>query len=196
MFFNYQEIIDMVVMTLVLGFIFKDMFPNRQKAYEDPLHYYASKRNSDMENFKFAVMLTVPAVLFHEFGHKFVAMSFGLQATFGTSYAWLLIALIMKAMNFGMIFIVPAFVSIQPGPIMIANPYIGSIISFAGPAVNLLLWGMSKFLIGQKKVPRKYLQFAYLTKSINGFLFVFNMLPIPPFDGFQVVMGIVRSLGF
>lgn len=193
MIFNLGEFVDMIIMTAVLGFIFKDIFKPARTREMDPLDYYKNFKSQNFEDFKYAIMLTAPAVILHEFGHKFVAMSFGLTATFGTSYTWLGLALILKLMNFGFIFLVPAFVSISG---ITSNPIAMPLIAFAGPAVNLILWVGAKLLIDTKKLPRKYLQFAVLTRKINGFLFVFNMIPIPPFDGFKVLMGIVGLFGF
>jgi Zn-dependent protease len=34
-----------------------------------------------------------------------------------------------------------------------------------------------------------------ITSKINMFLFIFNMIPIPGFDGFQIISNIIRVFG-
>ena len=91
--FSLQELIDVIIMTLALGFIFKDIFVRPSSPY-DPLTYYKKKIN--LENFKFAIIATAPAVILHELAHKFVAIAYGLEATFHAHYFFLGIGLLMK----------------------------------------------------------------------------------------------------
>ncbi|MCK5107843.1 MAG: hypothetical protein KAQ83_03890 [Nanoarchaeota archaeon] len=95
--FNFHEILDIVIMSLAMGFIFKDVFKKPGHAY-DPINYY--KKNFNWDDFKFAVMVTAPAVILHEFGHKFTAIAFGATATFNAAYLFLAIGLVMKLLNF------------------------------------------------------------------------------------------------
>ncbi len=189
--FSLQELFDMVMMTLFVGFIFKDTFSSRPRYTEvDPLDYYTGKRSRFMENFWFAIMATAPAIILHEMGHKFVAESFGLGAVFHAAYLWLGIGLLLKLVNFGLIFFVPAFVSISGGGSYLQY----AAVAFAGPGVNLILWLLSAQLLKMKKLNKKYVPLVVLSKRINMFLFFFNMLPIPPFDGFSVFYNIFRAI--
>jgi Zn-dependent protease len=179
MLFTINEILDIVIMALAIGFMFKDMFKTPQQDY-DPL-----KPRKDKGNFWFAAASVGSSIILHELGHKFIAMSFGLTATFHAAYEFLALGLILKLMNVGLIFFVPAYVSHG-----ITTPINSAFIAFAGPLVNLLLWAICSIAIRQKKVPKKYLRFVFFTKYINGFLFIVNMLPIPGLDGFWVYKGI------
>ena len=190
MIITAREIIDIIIMTAVVGFIFSGIFERFRKpvAYEPLKHY----RNFNFENFKFAAMVTAPAIILHEFGHKFVAMGFGYHAVFHAAYLWLLIGVIIRLANFGFIFFVPAFVSVGctaiPCKII---PWQHSLIAFAGPAVNLILWLGALLIIKQNLVNKKYLPFVFLTSRINMFLFFFNMIPLRPFDGYYVFQGLL-----
>ena len=184
MFITLQEIIDILVMTAVIGFIFKDVFPRKPHAEYDPLKYY--KKPPMWENFKFAIMVAAPAIIIHELFHKFTAMAFGLNATFHAAYAFLALGLVLKVLNFPFIFFVPAYVSI---PLTSAG-WQYSLIAFAGPFANLLMWLIPYFLLKLGKIPKKYHLLALLTAKINMFLFIFNMLPIPGFDGSKVFAGL------
>ncbi len=169
--FSLQEIIDMAVMILAVGFIFKDSFIMPKKDY-DPL---LNPRGSfDSDAFKFAIIATAPAIALHELSHKFVALAAGIPATFHADYIWLGLGVIIKLLSFPFIFFVPGFVSTAGGA-----PIDRALISFAGPAVNLALWLGAEVLIRANKVNHRYLPIVFATKHINMFLFIFNMLPIP-----------------
>ncbi|MBC8444116.1 site-2 protease family protein, partial [Candidatus Woesearchaeota archaeon] len=46
-----------------------------------------------------------------------------------------------------------------------------------------------------KNIKKRYIPFLILTKKINLFLFIFNMLPIPFFDGGHFFSSILSALG-
>ena len=205
-FFSINEFVDLVVMTLVLGYVFKDMFgskfflpSSRKKMADDPVAYYRALGKSvgnklgASEGFKTAIVVAGPAVILHELGHKVIAMSFGLSAEFNAAYFWLALALMLKMFNFGFVFFVPAYVSI----IGSMTPAQGALTAFAGPGVNLVIWLLCLGLFKHKglmKKYKKYLPIIWMTGRINMFLFLFNMLPIPMFDGWQVYNGLFHAL--
>jgi len=172
-----MELIDIVIMTAVLGYIFMDVL-RKPFSPED----YIKLRRFDWKSFKFACLATAPAIILHEFGHKLFALSFGLEATFNAAYFWLGLALLLKLSKFPFIFFVPAYISIFGD----ASSFQYSLIAFAGPLVNLLLWLGSYIILKTMRIKHKYIPLLALTSRINMFLFIFNMLPIPGFDGFKV----------
>ena len=186
-FFAFGEIFVMVAMTLVVGYIFSGLFKKPVQEDYDPLKQI--KQGVFSDDFKFAVIVAAPAIILHELGHKFVALSFGLEAVFQAAWFFLMLALLMKLMNFGFIFIVPAYVSI----IGRATPLESSLIAFSGPAVNLILWLFALLALKKNFFPKKYNTALLLTSKINMFLFIFNMLPIPGFDGSKVFLGLVQA---
>ncbi|TAL57847.1 MAG: hypothetical protein EPN86_01250 [Nanoarchaeota archaeon] len=187
MLFTLQEIFDAIIMTLAVGFIFKDFFDDYvPKKNYDPL----KSRPLQLEGLWLSVALTAPAIVLHELCHKLVALAFGLTATFHAAYTWLAIGIVLKLVNFPFLFFVPGYVAIL-GP---ASPLIHSLIAFAGPGLNLFLWlvpfAIYKFVKIKK---RRHLALIMLTSRINMFLFIFNMLPIPGFDGWTVYSGIFQT---
>lgn len=188
-FFTIYELFDVIVMTLALGFIFKDVFSKPQEEDYDPL---TAKRYSFLNwaDFKFAIIVTGPAILLHELGHKFVAIALGLYAQFHAAYMWLGLGVILKLVGAPLVFFVPAYVSHSAA----ALPWQSALIAFAGPFVNLVLWLGSWYVLkNAKKLSRPQFVLISLTKRINMFLFIFNMIPIPPFDGGHVVMGLWQT---
>ncbi|MBN2423315.1 M50 family metallopeptidase [Candidatus Woesearchaeota archaeon] len=191
--FTLKEIIDILAMTFFVGFIFSDVF-RKPRVIKDIVDYYKPKNRFNFEDIKFAALVTAPAIILHELGHKFVAMGFGMQATFNAAYTWLFVGAVLKLMNFGLIFFVPAYVAWVPTDFSLNNPWVGSVIAFAGPAVNLVLWLGTSLILKSKKLNRKYIHFLILTSRINMFLFIFNMIPIPGFDGFHVLKGLIETI--
>jgi Zn-dependent protease len=180
MLITVPELVDLAIMSAVIGFIFADIFPEPASKKYDPLKEYLKRRGRfNLDNFRFAALVTAPAIILHEMSHKFVALAFGIQSTFHAAYTWLGIGLLLKLLSPGFIFFIPGYVSYPAG---MATHLQQAIISFAGPGMNLALWLAAWY--SWKRVRNHKLRTAlYLTKQINMFLFIFNMLPIPPFDG-------------
>lgn len=206
--FSFRELFDAAIMSFVIGLIFADFFSryNQQgigktskKTEEDydPIKQYSTKVNLgplsvNWEDMKLAMIAIVPAIILHELGHKFTAMAFGAAATFHISYTFLGIALLLKIMRFPFIFLVPAFVAYSSANI---TPLQSSMIAFAGPAVNFALFGISALILKfyKNKLTRKTILILGLTKQVNLFLGIFNMIPIRPFDGGHVLHGLVQT---
>ena len=187
MLFTLRELFDMTAITFILGFIFSSFFSDyyhhiKSYAWEVPVSHYGF----DWQAFWFSALLVAPAIILHEMGHKFVAMSFGFQASFHAAYLWLFLALILKLLNFPFIFFVPAYVSFTGNPL----PYQSALIAFAGPFVNFLLYLLSQVMI--KRASKKQMPYWMLFSKLNLFLFIFNMLPIPGFDGFKVYANLIK----
>ena len=188
MIFTPQEIIDAIIMSLGVGFIFKDLISDSIPREYDPLK--VNPFGIDWKGFWIAVAITAPAVVVHELAHKITALIYGLTATFHAAYTWLLIGIVLKLFNAPFIFFVPGYVSISG----YASPLIHALVAFAGPFLNLVLW-LSAYTLYKFKIVRKkkYVPILILTSKINMFLFIFNMLPLPIFDGWTVYSGIFKA---
>lgn len=183
------ELVDLVVMTAAIGFIFSSFFKAPAAADYDPLKEYSKKRWIDLKNFRFAVMVAAPAVILHEMAHKFVALSFGAHAVFHAAYPWLGLGVLLKLMNFGFIFFIPGYVSYFAESLTHLQI---ALIAAAGPLMNLLLFLAAIFML-KKVSDNKWKTALYMTKQINLFLFIFNMLPIKPFDGGHFFSNILQA---
>ena len=68
-----------------------------------------------------------------------------------------------------------------------------SAIAFAGPAVNLTLFFVFWWLLKTNKYP-KWNRLFYISKVVNLWLFILNMLPVGPLDGAKVFSGLKTVL--
>ena len=186
------EIIDLIAMTFFVAYIFSDLIPARRENYDPLLHY---KRGFDFEGLKFSVMATAPAIILHELAHKFIAIGFGLNAVFYAFYREFftlflgIMTIVAKLTGFGFMFFVPGFVNISGTGTNMQFAFV----ALAGPMVNLILWLGSWLLMGKKLYAKKYYLILILTQRINMFLFIFNMLPIPGFDGWNFYIHLIKS---
>jgi Zn-dependent protease len=194
MFITPIEIFDIILMTLVVGYVFMTAFkPVKKIEHIDILDKYMKKTKTfDWQAFWFAAMVTAPAIILHELGHKVTALSFGLSAVFNAAYIWLGVAIILRLVGSSFIFFVPAYVSISGSATVLQQ----TITAFAGPCVNLIIFLIALIILKtNKNLSARGIHLWSLTKNINLFLFVFNMIPIPGFDGFQVFSGIWKMIG-
>ncbi len=184
------EFVDIVIMSLVIGFIFMDYFallvPRKIKSYYDVV---MPSKGFNSRAFFLSIAVVGSAVLLHEMGHKFTAMFFGYSASFHAAYLYLGIGLILKLIGSPIIFFVPAFVSIPAA----VPPFKSAIISFMGPGVNILLWLISTSMYEKARDETKK-RFWFASKKINGFLAIFNLLPFPGFDGFHFIMNLIKAV--
>lgn len=118
--------------------------------------------------------------LLHELAHKFVAQKNGAWAEFRSFPMGLAVALFFSVL--GVLFAAPGAVYIQG---MISKKQNGHI-SIAGPVTNLVL-GTGFILIAQLFGNDLIGYGLYLVGSINLLLAVFNLLPVPPLDGYKVL---------
>jgi Zn-dependent protease len=165
MIFTIKEIIDIIIMTGAIGFIFKDMF---KVHIDDPLEAY---RNQGQKSFWFS------------------AIAFGLQATFHAAYSFLGLGVVLKLIGFPFIFFIPAYVSHPPTTALFT-----AIIAIMGPIVNALLAGGCWLALRYHLLDKKYSSLLQISVTVNLFLFGLNMLPIPGIDGFHFYKSIGQLL--
>lgn len=159
-----EELKDLFIATLVIAFIF-------------------SYGNLNFLLFWIVVVLT--GFVFHELAHKYAAIHYGHEARFEISYAGLGFALLLK--------ILAGVTLIVPGAVMIYKHFrltrskkevaIEGVIAAAGPLTNLVIATLS-LIIG------RFFYYSYVFNFIayfNTYLALFNLLPLPPLDGFKII---------
>ncbi len=125
------------------------------------------------------------AFLAHELiGHKFIAQHFGMHGEYRMWKTGLWIALLSSLVGF--VFAAPGAVYVSPkvdiwGKAAPVSRKRMGLVSLGGPVTNLILAGV--FIVLNMFMPFLFFQLAI---SINIWLGLFNMLPLPPLDGAKV----------
>ncbi len=120
--------------------------------------------------------------IFHELMHKFVAQHYGAISEYRAWYEGLIIGLILK--------IILGTTFIAPGAVYIYKDYLtkkeNGIIALSGPLTNVVLAFIFYIiaLVSNNSLLYFIGNFGFM---INLYLAGFNMLPIPPFDGYKVI---------
>lgn len=176
--FTGKEIRDLVISFIVIALGFTILYSNGD--YSNVTLIFP------------VVMIGVGAgFIFHELGHKFVAMHYGYYAEYELWPIGLLIALVSSF--FGFIFAAPGAVVIFSNGM---EEKTNGIISIAGPIVNIILGLIFFLILGSLGAFGDFIYtemgaivylICVLGTRINFFLAAFNLLPIPPLDGSKVM---------
>jgi Zn-dependent protease len=155
-----------------------------------------------LTNIAAAFIATATAFIFHEMGHKFVAIGRGYVAHFQI-WIWGIALTLLTAIAFqgafifgapGAVYIAPAaaagyygygYYSTQSG--RLSNPQRDELmISLAGPGVNLAFAVFFLALLFLAPAGSFLWTIASYGTGLNVGLGSFNMLPIPPIDGYKI----------
>ena len=132
-------------------------------------------------DFGVAVVAALTGFLFHELMHKYYAQKFGAWAEFRSSKFGLLMAFITSL--FGFLLAAPGAVYISGNLDSKEN----GIVSIAGPLTNSafsILFLLLAFVFSFNLVAFETL--AYIS-FLDAWLGLFNMIPVPPLDGYKVL---------
>ncbi|MBT3720832.1 hypothetical protein HN789_07655 [archaeon] len=187
MIITVQEIIEIVIMALAVGYIFSGFFKKRYIS-DDPFVQYS--KPSMIDNLIYGIKIAAPAVILHELSHKFVAMAFGAQAVIHAPIGMYTIVILMRLLNFPIIFFVGGYVSIF-GKLF---AWQHALISLAGPLTNLIIYLVLISLVKFNLVNKKHYEMIGRAAKLNLFLFAFNMIPLPGFDGYSFFSAILSYI--
>lgn len=183
MFLTILEIIYIAITVIVTGYIFSGMFRHQGNHKENPNAIFDSYKIFNWEDVKLGIIIAAPGIVFHELAHKFTAMFLGLTAVYEIYPTGLLIGTVLRAMNLGFMFLAPGYVTISGATINQS-----AITAFAGPFINLLLWIIPMLILkNSKNLKPKTALILTVTQKVNMWLFIFNMIPLPPLDGSKVI---------
>ena len=144
-----------------------------------------------------SAFVVLAGFLLHELGHKFVAQRYGAWAEFRMYPLGLMLAVMMSFLGF--LFAAPGAVYITGRVTKKQN----GLISLAGPVVNVAIGGI--FLAAWLIFPIGGTAAGYVIQLIaimSLFLAGFNLIPIPPLDGYKIAtwnipiyVGMVAATG-
>jgi Zn-dependent protease len=145
------------------------------------------------------ILLVVFSVCLHEYFHALVAFWQGDSTAADRGH--LTLNPLVQIGIFPLVLLI--FIGITWGatpvnPSRMRHRYSNALVSFAGPFSNILLFFVFCFLIAilsEKKMLSEGMMVLFGTGAILNFvLFSFNMLPVPPLDGFTVLSHFIPSL--
>lgn len=170
--FTQQEIKELAISALVIGFIFAWIMRGS--------HIF--RGTSFLMIFVIMLIAVGAAFIFHELAHKAVAQKFGCWAEYRMWETGLIMAFFL-AVAFGFVFAAPGAVYIQSRFTPITRRENG-LISLAGPMTNLVL-AMVFLLLSLLDGPLGVL--GRIGFMVNTWLALFNLIPFPPLDGSKVI---------
>lgn len=153
------------------------------------------------------IIVATLAFAYHEFAHAIVADRMGDPTP--RSYGRITLNPFVHLDLFGMVMLVLAGFGWATTPVnpsnLRGNPRTSyAIVALAGPVANLIMavlfaipirLGLADPLsagpaLGSFELP-SFFQLCYIGVQINLLLFAFNLIPIPPLDGFTILMGVL-----
>ncbi len=168
--FSQKEIKDLLVAWILISVAFAILFS-----------YHDFSAAVLLSSFIISMLTVGIGFLLHELMHKFVAQNYKLWAEFRANYSMLLFAIILSFLGF--IIAAPGAVFTQS-----TTKEKNGKISIAGPITNIILaiLFLIPFLLMFNQ-PNNFLKlFLNYGFKINALLALFNMIPVPPFDGYKV----------
>lgn len=177
--FTLAETRDLIIATLVLGFLFSIALKN----------FEVTTSSSIFVNFITAIAIVAPALILHEIAHKFVAQKYGCKANYALWPIGAVMAVLITLLTGGRVI----FAAL--GAVMIATTYSTRLgyrfvglsneelgkIAWSGPVVNIAIALFSFFLISFAPL------FFETVIMINLIIALFNMIPFPPLDGSKII---------
>ncbi|WAA12212.1 site-2 protease family protein [Fervidibacillus halotolerans] len=157
----------------------------------------------NLEDLPYVIITLVIAFSVHEFAHAYVAYKFGDPTAKNEGRLTLNPAVHLDPIG-TLLLLIAGFGWARPVPVnrfRLTNPRLGGVlISLAGPVSNLLLaliGGAFQFFIlsiGSDGMAMAMLyNFFYMFTFLNVVLFVFNLLPLPPLDGYRIIEDLVSN---
>lgn len=160
-----------------------------------------------LELIPYVVITLIVAFTLHEFAHAFVAYKFGDPTA--QRQGRLTLSPLAHLDPFGTILIfIAGFGWAKPVPVnrfFFKRPRLaGVLVSVAGPLSNLLLAFLGTAIVNilyvsgiMTMVPGNYAEqlemFFGIFVSLNVMLFLFNLLPFPPLDGYRIIEDLVPA---
>lgn len=176
--FSKTEIRDIFISIVVLSIAFTLLF--RNGSIFDFFELRLGQGMGYVGLFGMCLLLVVMSFLFHEFGHKFMAQKYGLWSEFRMWPIGLVLTLVTSLIG---------FLFASPGAVMIAgnmDKKMNGMVSIAGPAVNIVLCVIG--IIGWLATNgTDFVIFFYMLTSLNAWLAIFNLIPVPPLDGSKII---------
>ncbi len=162
----FRELLDFILSIIVLSFAFS----------------YGYIIRGSLNLIPAIIIAITSSFALHELAHRSIARANGVYAKYKAWYVGLLLALVLTIATQG------RFIFAAPGAVVIYtawySPAIEASIAIAGPLINIVIGFICLILsFPIHGIINQYLQ---IIGGINTFIALFNLLPIPPLDGYKV----------
>lgn len=172
--FSQKEIKDLFFAWLLISLAFAILFSGGA--------YFFTAGFAFLLSFTISGLTVGISFLLHELMHKYIAQKYGLWAEFRAFYKMLFLALLFSL--FGFIIAAPGAVMIRG---FVTKERNGKI-SLAGPLTNIILALIFFIPLLFFKAEGILALFFNYGLTINSLLALFNLIPLPPFDGQKVYL--------
>ncbi len=125
-----------------------------------------------------AIMAISGIVLLHELGHMFMAKRFGAKTNSITLHC------------FGGL----AAINMHDWPKLLNKPKRSLLVWLAGPAVNIVLFGLLWLVVPFVRQHQLAMQYVVYLMFVNASLAIFNLLPVFPMDGSGIMYSVLRMI--
>ncbi|EFM12747.1 peptidase M50 [Paenibacillus curdlanolyticus YK9] len=158
-----------------------------------------------LEDFPFIILTLVIAFTVHEFAHAYTAYKFGDMTAYNEGRVTLNPRVHLDFLG-TLLIIIAGFGWAKPVPVnpnRFKHPKVMSIIvTAAGPISNLLIAAIGVILVyglnetgllhaGSEGVYSALVHFFFYLITMNILLFIFNLIPLPPLDGYRIITNLV-----
>lgn len=168
------------------------------------LAIFLTKLQTDPHLFVYVVVTVVFSITVHELAHGYAALRCGDPTPKATGH-WTFnpivhmgLPSVVMLLLFGI-----AFGAMPVDPTRLRGKYAEALVSLAGPASNLLLsllaatalgvWQLAVAGDAHGVMAGNLREFLFVFSVVNLALAMFNMIPLPPFDGAGVLAGFVPA---
>ena len=188
--FSRQELLDIAVSMLVLGVAFAILY--RSGTVMDCLRYHLGDTLCWLSLIAICLCLVFFSFLLHELGHKFVAQKYGLWSEFRMYPMGLVLTIVTAFLGF--LFAAPGAVYIRGnmsddtnGKVSIAGPAVNIVLAVAAIAGLVAVHGSMGDVVFLHDMSLLVYVVLMMMASLNAFLALFNLLPVPPLDGSKII---------
>ena len=150
---------------------------------------FLSQLSTNPTGYILQIIVVMFSICIHEYSHAYIALREGDSTAAERGHLTLNPMIQMGTFSIVMLLIIGiSWGAVPVNPQRMRNKYSQALISFAGPASNILLFIISCFLyaVFSNFQLHTYTQMFFIGAVLNIFLFIFNMLPIPMLDGWTV----------
>ncbi|NBC69454.1 site-2 protease family protein [Paenibacillus sacheonensis] len=143
----------------------------------------------------------------HEFAHAYAAYKFGDRTAYDAGRVTLNPRMHLDVLGMVLI-LIAGFGWARPVPVNRGNfkhpRLMGIVVSAVGPISNLILAAVGVLAVhelnqtglldaGSIGAHRAIVHFLYYLITINIMLFIFNLIPVPPLDGYRIIQDLVPT---